>query len=193
MSSSYLRRRLPSRPNHDALQRIYRAQALGIPGPVDRWIVTNLRAGRSLNFLQNYMYLVDVDCTRNVRCRVERKMFRVSTTPLVRWLLIISPPGNPGRYGLHQSSEIRSISHMQARLSLSSSLEVQSKPAGLFGPLRRVFQRAHCTRLGQRRPNSWGISSAAEHHRRDVCAVVDVGHEPTTGACVTTIQEQQII
>jgi hypothetical protein len=90
MSSALLlrpRRGLPARPDPDALKRLYRTQVLGMPGPVDRWIVTNLRAGGSLNFLRNYMYLVDVDCTRNVRCRVERKRHEVSATPSVRLIV----------------------------------------------------------------------------------------------------------
>ena len=85
--SSFLRRpqtRLPPRPDPEAFARLYRTQVLGLPGPVDRWLLTNSRTGGSLNFLKDYMYLVDLDCTRNVRCLVQRRRYDVSATFLMR-------------------------------------------------------------------------------------------------------------
>ena len=70
-------RALPPRPSHEAIKRMYRTEILGLPGPVDRWLSTNERAG-NISFLGNYLYLHDLTNVENVMCRVQRQCDEVS-------------------------------------------------------------------------------------------------------------------
>ena len=83
-------RRLSPQPDPEAFKRLYRTQILGFPGPVDRWLSTNSRTGGSLNFLKNYMYLVDLDCEHNVRCLVQRRNRDVSSTFSLHLMALMS-------------------------------------------------------------------------------------------------------
>ena len=68
---------LPRRRDPEAFRRIYRAEVLGLPGPVDRWLVTNARTGGSLNFLKDYMYKINLSHDENVLCCVKRHITQV--------------------------------------------------------------------------------------------------------------------
>jgi hypothetical protein len=52
-----------------AERQAYRHDVLHLPGPVDRWLLTNIRSPR-INFLQDYLMLVDVK-NQYVTCFVE--------------------------------------------------------------------------------------------------------------------------
>jgi hypothetical protein len=68
---------LPPRPNPEAIKRLYRSKVLGLPGPIDRWIATNERAG-NISFLSNYLFLHDLTNVENVMCCIQRQYDEVS-------------------------------------------------------------------------------------------------------------------
>ena len=68
---------LPPRRDPEAFRRLYRTEVLGLPGPVDRWLLTNSRTGGSLGFLKDYMFKIDVSHDENVLCRVQRHISQV--------------------------------------------------------------------------------------------------------------------
>ena len=70
-----------------AERQAYRRDVLHLPGPVDRWLLTNIRSPR-IDFLKDYLMLTDVQY-QYVTCIVEIE----STT--VR-LLAIAPAAIPG-------------------------------------------------------------------------------------------------
>ena len=52
-------------------RQAYRRDVLHLPGPVDRWLVTNIRSPR-INFLQDYLLLIPEDIKNQyVTCIVE--------------------------------------------------------------------------------------------------------------------------
>jgi hypothetical protein len=67
---------LPPRPDREAIKRQYRTDVLGIPGPTDRWLATNERAG-NISFLSNYLFLHDLTNVENVMCRLQRQCDKV--------------------------------------------------------------------------------------------------------------------
>jgi len=55
----------------EAERRAYRRDVLHLPGPVDHWLVTNIRSPR-INFLQDYLLLIPEDIAdQYVTCIVE--------------------------------------------------------------------------------------------------------------------------
>jgi hypothetical protein len=55
----------------EAERRAYRHDILHLPGPVDRWLVSNIRSPR-INFLQDYLLLTPEDIAdQYVTCIVE--------------------------------------------------------------------------------------------------------------------------
>ena len=79
---------LPPRRDPEAFRRLYRAEILGLPGPVDRWLVTNSRTGGSLYFLKDFMYKTNLSHEENILCCVQRHLheafFPQSRLPSVR-------------------------------------------------------------------------------------------------------------
>lgn len=45
-------------------------ESLGLPGPVDRWLTSNMRTTR-IAFLRDYLMLIDADGADCVKCLVE--------------------------------------------------------------------------------------------------------------------------
>jgi hypothetical protein len=68
----------------EAERRAYRRDVLHLPGPVDRWLVSNIRSPR-INFLHDYLLLIPEDITdQYVICIVEIE------TEVVRSLVLTS-------------------------------------------------------------------------------------------------------
>lgn len=58
-----------------AERKAYR-EAVGLPGPVDRWLTSNMRTTR-IAFLKDYLMLNDVDGADCVKCFVQSVCLKV--------------------------------------------------------------------------------------------------------------------
>jgi len=69
----------------EAERRAYRQDVLHLPGPVDRWLVSNIRSPR-INFLQDYLLLMPenirdqyVTCVVEIESEVVRSLVLTAT------------------------------------------------------------------------------------------------------------------
>ncbi|KZP15449.1 hypothetical protein FIBSPDRAFT_958786 [Athelia psychrophila] len=60
----------PTSPNASYAERQAYRVALGLPGPVDRWLTSNIRSNR-VAFLKDYLMLIDVNGIDCVECCVQ--------------------------------------------------------------------------------------------------------------------------
>lgn len=65
-------------PNASYAERQAYRVALGLPGPVDRWLTSNIRSNR-VAFLKDYLMLIDVNGIDCVECCVQVACVKVST------------------------------------------------------------------------------------------------------------------
>jgi hypothetical protein len=70
-----------------AERQAYRRDVLRLPGPVDRWLLTNIRSPR-INFLQDYLMFADVK-NEYVICTVEIESETVCLLAFITiWILL---------------------------------------------------------------------------------------------------------
>lgn len=68
-------------PNATYAECLAYREALGLPGPVDRWLTANVRSNR-IAFLRDYLMLVDANGADCVEVCVRSSCVKVSTVQL---------------------------------------------------------------------------------------------------------------
>ena len=176
------------RPLHlsqDAFKHYYREEVLGLPGPVDHWLMTNSRTSGGISFLRDFMFKSNLTHDANVLCVVERHIDPVFSLSHLFLSLLNGMIGyqDPGWQRDHGSTEIFTSPYVLNCQSLCPSSSPK-EPSCLSRPLHMYWQWVWCTRLGELGQIITGILSASHYHCRIIRVFVDIEAQSPEGISI---------
>jgi hypothetical protein len=127
----------------DVERKAYRRDVLHLPGPVDRWLLTNVRSPR-IHFLRDYLMFVDgsseyVTCTVEIETEVVCLIITIAVMALI--FCLASEHGLLPRIFDH----LHPLPPGCRFTSITDQPSVEDKPSGNFGAIHRIEYGSQCS------------------------------------------------
>lgn len=170
-------------PNATYTKILAYRKAQGLPGPVDRWLIANIRSNR-IGFLGDYLMLVDINGADCVECCIRSTCVKVSTLQLIlyhEFTPLVRPDST-------QSQQLWAAGCLDTLPDCNSTSSYQFEASGKHQSLCRprvLYRLKHCswcTTVDSVDSIYWAFPTASSHFRSALRTNGSMGSQQWSGA-----------